>query len=120
MTMPQKVKDTNIFERAAGFSRPRLRGRILISMMTLASLFATRPQNLAAYQDAQGSPQSVNLRWICLLHQHDPRPIGAGAHCLKVGSGPTGDPLRLVYRCSGSSVNADLPKIGVSITPFPL
>src|SRR5882724_5079336 len=59
MTMPQKVKDTNIFERAAGFSRPRLRGRILISMMTLASLFATRPQNLAAYQDAQGSPQST-------------------------------------------------------------
>ncbi len=62
MTMPQKVKDTNIFERAAGFSRPRLRGRILISMMTLALLFATRPQNLAAYQDAQGSPQSTGVQ----------------------------------------------------------
>src|SRR5260370_40366197 len=62
MTMPQKVKDTNIFERAAGFSRPRLRGRILISMMTLALLFATRPQNVAAYQDAQGSPQSTGVQ----------------------------------------------------------
>jgi len=59
MTVPQKVKKTNIFERAAGFSTPRLRKRILISMMTLALMFATRPQNLAAYQDAQGSPQST-------------------------------------------------------------
>src|SRR5260370_23419555 len=62
MTMPEKGKDTNIFQRAAGFSRPRLRGRILISMMTLALLFATRRQNLAAYQDAQGSPQSTGDR----------------------------------------------------------
>jgi len=58
MKVPEKVKNTNIFDRAAGFSRPRLRERILVSMITLALSFATWPQNLAAYQDAQGSAQS--------------------------------------------------------------
>ena len=36
-----------------------MRERILVSTMTLAPLFAAWPQNLAAYQDAQGSTQSA-------------------------------------------------------------
>src|SRR4029077_6121306 len=59
MKMPKKVKNTNIFERAAGFSWPRLCERILVSMVTLVLLFATRPQNLTAYQDAPESAQST-------------------------------------------------------------
>jgi hypothetical protein len=42
----------NIFGRAAGFSRPRLGKQILVSLLSLALLFATWPQNLSAYQDA--------------------------------------------------------------------
>ena len=40
----------NIFGDA-GFSRPRMRGRILGSLLSLALVFATLPQNLWAYQD---------------------------------------------------------------------
>ncbi len=43
----------NIFGHAAGFSRPRLGKQILVSLLSLALLFATWPQNLPAYQDAQ-------------------------------------------------------------------
>src|ERR1700726_4216757 len=50
-----KMPETNSFERAAGVSSPRLRGRILVSIVTLALLFAMWPQNLAAYQDAQSA-----------------------------------------------------------------
>jgi uncharacterized membrane protein YgcG len=41
----------NIFGDAAGFSRPRIGGRILGSLLLLALVFATLPQNLWAYQD---------------------------------------------------------------------
>jgi hypothetical protein len=50
-----KMPETNSFERAGGVSSPRLRGRILVSIVTLALLFAMWPQNLAAYQDAQST-----------------------------------------------------------------
>jgi hypothetical protein len=46
----------NIFERAAVLLRPRLGEQILVSLLSLALLFATWPQNLSADQDAQGAP----------------------------------------------------------------
>ena len=49
----------NIFGRAAGFSRPRLGKQILVSLLSLALLFATWPQNLSAYQDAQAPAQAA-------------------------------------------------------------
>jgi len=59
MKMPEKIKITNIFERTGRFSGPRVREWILVSMVTLALLFATRPQNLAAFQDAQAPVQAT-------------------------------------------------------------
>jgi hypothetical protein len=41
----------NIFGDAAGLSRSRVDGRILSSLLSLALVFATLPQNLWAYQD---------------------------------------------------------------------
>src|SRR5258708_14655446 len=52
--MPEKINNRNIFERA--FSRPRVRERRFVSMLTLALVFATWP--LAAFQDAQGATQA--------------------------------------------------------------
>ncbi len=46
----------NIFERAAGLLRPRLGEQILVSFVSLALLFATWPQSLAASQDTQAPP----------------------------------------------------------------
>jgi hypothetical protein len=43
----------NIFGRAAGFLRPRLGGRSLLSLLSLALLLAAWPQKVSAYQDAQ-------------------------------------------------------------------
>jgi hypothetical protein len=45
----------NVLKRAAGLFRPRLAEQILVSLVSLALLFATWPQNLAA-QDAQAPP----------------------------------------------------------------
>ena len=42
----------NIFKRAARLSWPRLAKQISVSVMSLALMFATLPQNLSAYQDA--------------------------------------------------------------------
>ena len=47
----------NTFERAAGFSMPRLGKQTLVSLLSLALLFATLPQNLLAKQDSQNSTQ---------------------------------------------------------------
>lgn len=47
-----------ILESSAGFSRPRLGKRILVSLMLLALLFATWPQTLSAYQDSQATAQT--------------------------------------------------------------
>ena len=43
----------NIFERAVGFSMPRLGKQILVSLLSLALLFAIWPQDLSAHQDTQ-------------------------------------------------------------------
>ena len=47
----------NTFERAAGFSMPRLGKQIFASLLSLVLLFATLPQNLSANQGAQTSTQ---------------------------------------------------------------
>jgi hypothetical protein len=57
MKVQRRFKNMNIFGRTAGFSRPRLGKQILVSLLSLALLFATWPQNLSAYQDTQ-APQA--------------------------------------------------------------
>ena len=54
-----RFKNMNSFERAAGFLRPRLDRPILVSLLSLALLFATWPQNLSAHQDAQSPEQAA-------------------------------------------------------------
>jgi uncharacterized membrane protein YgcG len=49
----------DIFGQAAGFSRPRLGKQILVSLLSLALLFATWPQNLSANQDTQAPAQAT-------------------------------------------------------------
>ena len=49
----------NIFGHAAGFSRPRLGKHSLVSLLSLALLFATWPPELAAYPSAQAPAQSA-------------------------------------------------------------
>ena len=48
----------NIFRGAAGFSTPQWGKRFLVSLLSLALLFAALPQNLVAYQDAQAPAQN--------------------------------------------------------------
>jgi hypothetical protein len=56
--MESRFKLMNIFLRAGGASRPGVAKRILVSLLSLALLFATWPQSLPAYQDAQApAPQ---------------------------------------------------------------
>jgi hypothetical protein len=55
MKVQRRFKNMNIFGRAAGFSRPRWGKQILISLLSLALLFATWPQSLSAYQDTQAT-----------------------------------------------------------------
>src|SRR5712692_8794198 len=47
----------NICERAAGFSESGLGKQFLVPLFLLTLLFATWPQNLAAYQDSQDPTQ---------------------------------------------------------------
>ena len=49
----------NIFGRGARFSRPRWGKQILISLLSLALLFATCPQSLLAHQDTQAPPEAA-------------------------------------------------------------
>ena len=49
----------DIFERDAGCLRPYLDRQISVSLLSLALLFATWPQNLSAGQDAQSPEQAV-------------------------------------------------------------
>ena len=49
----------NIFGSVARFSKPRLGTRILVSLLSLALLFATWPEKLSAYQDAQAPAQAA-------------------------------------------------------------
>jgi uncharacterized membrane protein YgcG len=53
MKVQRRFMNMNIFGFAAGFSRPRLGRPILVSLLSLGLLFATWPQDLLAYQDAQ-------------------------------------------------------------------
>jgi uncharacterized membrane protein YgcG len=59
MKLQRRFKNMNIFGRAAGFSRPRWGKQILVSLMSLALLFATWPQELSAYQDQQAPAQAA-------------------------------------------------------------
>src|SRR5271165_4941190 len=49
----------NIFGRATRYSKPRLGKQILASLLSLALLFTTWPQNLSASQDGQAAAQNV-------------------------------------------------------------
>src|SRR5208337_2213325 len=53
MKVQRRVENMNIIESARGFSKVQAGKQILVSLMSLALLFATWPQNLSAYQDAQ-------------------------------------------------------------------
>jgi len=57
MKMQRRVKKMNIIEGARGFSRAQAGKQILVSLLSLTLLFATWPQNLSAYQDAQAPAQ---------------------------------------------------------------
>jgi hypothetical protein len=59
MKVQRRFKNMNIFGRAARFSRPRLGEQILVSLLSLALLFATWPQNLWAHQDTQAPAQAA-------------------------------------------------------------
>ena len=59
MKVQRRFKNMNIFGRGARFSRPRLGKQILISLLSLALLFATWPQSLLAHQDTQAPPQAA-------------------------------------------------------------
>jgi hypothetical protein len=59
MKVQRRFKNMNIFGRAAGCSRPRLGKQILVSLLSLALLFVTWPQNLPAYQDEQVPVQAA-------------------------------------------------------------
>ena len=52
----------NIFKPAAEFSRPRLGKQSLVSLLTLALLFAAWPQKLSASQDAQAPTTSQDAQ----------------------------------------------------------
>jgi len=53
MRVKRELKNMNISKRAAGFSWPHLGRQILVSLLSLAVLSATWPQNLSAEQDSQ-------------------------------------------------------------------
>jgi hypothetical protein len=53
MKVKTRFRNMDIFERPVGFSRPRLDRQILVSPLLLALLFATWPENLSSYQEAQ-------------------------------------------------------------------
>jgi len=59
MKVQRRFKNMNIVGRATRFSKPRLDKRILVSLLSLALLFATWPQKLLAYQDAQPPEQAA-------------------------------------------------------------
>jgi hypothetical protein len=59
MKVQRRFKNMNIFGRATAFSSPRWGKQILVSLLSLALLFVTWPQNLSAYQDAQAPAQAA-------------------------------------------------------------
>jgi uncharacterized protein DUF3300 len=58
MTVKKGFKNIDIFERAAGFIRPRLGRQIWVSLLPLALLLAAWPHNLSAQQDEQDPAQA--------------------------------------------------------------
>jgi Protein of unknown function (DUF3300) len=58
MKVQRRFKNMNIFRGAAGSSRLRMGKEILVSLLSLALLFATSPQNVSANQDAQAPAQA--------------------------------------------------------------
>jgi len=58
MKVKTGFKNMDIFERAAGFLRPRLDRGILVSLLPLALLFVAWPRNLSARQDEQDPAQA--------------------------------------------------------------
>jgi hypothetical protein len=52
MKVQRRFKNMNIFGHSAGFSRPQVGKQILVSVLSLALLFATGPQSMLAYQGA--------------------------------------------------------------------
>jgi uncharacterized membrane protein YgcG len=61
MKVQRRFKNMNIFGYGIGFSRPRLGKQVLVPLLSLALLFATWPQELLAYQDAQAPAQSAQV-----------------------------------------------------------
>src|SRR5271157_510110 len=57
MKVQRRFKNMNIFRRATGSSRPRIGKQIVISLLSLVLLLATRPRSVLAQQDAQAPPQ---------------------------------------------------------------
>jgi hypothetical protein len=55
-TSPRRFKNMNILGRAAGFTRPRGGGRILVSLLGLALMFAFGSRTASAHQDAPAPP----------------------------------------------------------------
>jgi hypothetical protein len=58
MKVKKRFKNIDIFERAAGFLRPRLGRQIWVSLLPWALLFAAWPHNLSAQQDEQNPAQA--------------------------------------------------------------
>ena len=58
MKVQGRFKNMKIFRGATGSSRLRMGKEILVSLFSLALLFATWPQNLSASQDAQAPAQA--------------------------------------------------------------
>ena len=59
MKVQGRFKNMKTFRGVVASLRPRLGKRILGSLLSLGLLFATWPQNLSAYQDAQAPPQTA-------------------------------------------------------------
>jgi len=59
MKVRRRFNIMKIFGRAVGFSRPGLGRQVLVSLVSVALLFATWPQNLSAYQDTQAPAQTA-------------------------------------------------------------
>src|SRR5271154_6690057 len=58
MKVQRRFKNMNIFGDGRGLSWAQLGRQILVSLLSLALLLATWPQNLQAYQDAQAPAQA--------------------------------------------------------------
>jgi hypothetical protein len=58
MKVKTRFKNTDIFERAGAYVRPRLDRQLLVFLLPLALLFVGWPQNLSARQDEQDPAQA--------------------------------------------------------------